>query len=99
MKKILGFVGILGVLVGFAQDSWAVTNVSGVISTDATWTATGSPYIVTANVFVQGAGNPILTIEPGVEVRFAQNQGLFIGGNSPSQSGKLIANGGAGTST
>jgi len=50
MKKILGFVGILGVLVGFAQGSWAVTNVSGVISTDATWTATGSPYIVTANV-------------------------------------------------
>ena len=99
MKRFLGFVGILGVLVGFAQDSWAVTNVSGVISTDATWTATGSPYIVTANVFVQGAETPILTIEPGVEVRFAQNQGLFIGGNSANQLGKLIANGGAGTIT
>lgn len=48
----------------------AKTNVAGVISGDATWSSENSPYIVTQNVEV--ANRATLTIEPGVEVRFAR---------------------------
>jgi len=48
----------------------AKTNVAGVINGDATWSSDNSPYIVTQNVEV--ANRATLTIEPGVEVRFAR---------------------------
>ncbi|MEK9148623.1 MAG: hypothetical protein AAB267_01110, partial [Candidatus Desantisbacteria bacterium] len=83
MKKFLGVLGVAGVLVlGCNEVALADTPVSGVISTDTTWNLAGSPYIVTGNVYVQGAATPTLTINPNVEVRFAQNQSLFIGDNS-----------------
>ncbi len=44
------------------------TYVSGPILTPTTWTAAGSPYIVTGTVTVVPTAS--LTIEPGVEVRF-----------------------------
>ena len=44
----------------------AQTSVSGGIYQNATWTLTGSPYIVTGSIVVV-PGNT-LTIEPGVEI-------------------------------
>lgn len=44
------------------------TNVSGLITTNTTWTKANSPYIITNNTAVEP--NVTLTIEPGVEVRF-----------------------------
>ncbi len=63
------------------QDALADTNVSGVISSDTTWTLAGSPYIVTSTVYVykDTTTASTLTIEPGVEVRFAQNTLLYVG--------------------
>src|SRR5258706_397178 len=52
------------------------TNVSGGIYTNTTWTLAGSPYIVTGNVVVF-PGNT-LTIDPGVTVRFDDQQYLEI---------------------
>ena len=62
----------------------AETQVNGLITEDTTWSMEGSPYIVTGDVTVQqsvsDSGNvPTLTIDPGVEVRFAPGTGLYVG--------------------
>lgn len=60
------------------------TQVSGLIATNTTWTLAKSPYVVTDYITV--SSDAILTIEPGVEVRFNRDRGMFI-------NGALIANG------
>jgi len=48
------------------------------IEVDATWSLAESPYVLTSNVLImEGA---ILTIEPGVEIRFAGYYGLAVMG-------------------
>jgi parallel beta-helix repeat protein len=54
------------------------TKVSGVISTDITWTEANSPYNVTDSIFVNKGVN--LTIEPGVKVKFNKYCSLRIEG-------------------
>ncbi|MEW6006696.1 MAG: hypothetical protein AB1595_00855 [bacterium] len=71
MKKLLALV-VLGMGLGSISQMVYGTDVSGVISESATWTLAGSPYIVTGDVYVQGATNPCLTIGPGVVVKFNQ---------------------------
>src|SRR5687768_11732255 len=65
---------------GPAQAGVAIqaTTISGDISTDTTWTTAGSPYLVTAPISVTNAAT--LTIESGVEVRFAAGAGIQIDG-------------------
>ncbi len=61
------------------------TRVSGTITQDTVWTLEGSPYIVIGDVSVEypdTSGNTaVLTIAPGVEVRFDPGTGLYIGHN------------------
>lgn len=52
--------------------------VSGVITTDTTWDAAHSPYIVTGDVIVERGAT--LIIEPKVEVRFDGFYGLIVRG-------------------
>ena len=70
-----------------ASFAHADTNVSGIISTDRTWSIAGSPYIVTGNVLVNNGVT--LTIEPGVTVRLNSGKSIQIDGT-------LIARGTAG---
>ena len=56
----------------------AQTNVSGIISSNVTWTVNGSPYIVTGNILVNTGVT--LTIEPGVTIKFNALKGLQING-------------------
>jgi parallel beta-helix repeat protein len=51
----------------------AATNVSGIISSDATWTKSNSPYSLTGNVLV--SNGVTLTVEPGVTVNL---EGYYI---------------------
>ncbi len=64
------------------------------ISANTTWTYAGSPYIINGNILVYGSSQPVLTIEPGVEVRFNGFYYLQIGNNSGSfPLGRLVAQG------
>ncbi len=55
-----------------------VTYVSGTISSDTTWTYANSPYIVDGNISVNTGVT--LTIEPGVVLKFKQNNILTVNG-------------------
>ena len=54
------------------------TNVSETISTNTTWTLTGSPYIVTSSITIQTGVT--LTIETGVTVKFNDSYYLYVNG-------------------
>lgn len=64
----------------WAQNGIAATTIPGAnYSADATWTAAGSPYILTGNVSV--GANATLTIEPGVVVKLSgQFRTMFVNG-------------------
>ncbi|MCD6064344.1 MAG: hypothetical protein K0R82_2255 [Flavipsychrobacter sp.] len=68
---------VLVILLALWQQA-AATNVSGAIINSVTWTKANSPYVVTANLLV-GDG-VVLTIEPGVEVRVAQDVRIYVDG-------------------
>ncbi len=53
------------------------------ISTSTRWTVTGSPYYIENHVYVEGAGNPILTIDPGVTIKVSNGRFLYVGVNAP----------------
>jgi len=59
------------------------TLVSGSISEDTTWSAANSPYVVTEDISIRywddDNETATLTIEPGVEVRFAPGTGMYVG--------------------
>jgi len=59
------------------------TYVSGIISSDTTWTAVDSPYIVTGNILVEEGVT--LTIEPDVVVKFNSAKALQIDGELIAQ--------------
>ncbi|NLF10217.1 MAG: DUF11 domain-containing protein [Anaerolineaceae bacterium] len=59
-----------------AAQAAPLAEVGGPIITDTTWGLAGSPYLVTADVTVDDGA--ILTIAPGVVVRFAAGTGLHV---------------------
>ncbi len=67
------------VVFSLAAISAQATDVSGSISSNATWTAAGSPYVVVGDATLEPGVT--LTIQPGVTVQFAQYRGLWVRGN------------------
>ncbi|MSP64723.1 MAG: fibronectin type III domain-containing protein, partial [Bacteroidetes bacterium] len=78
MKKLLFVFGMI--IIGLTSNLMnAQTNVSGVISTNTTWTINGSPYNVTDNI--QIPTGITLTIKAGVIVKFYGGMGIVVKGN------------------
>ena len=59
-------------------NTFSQTNVSGFISSNTTWTLSGSPYIITGNTILDSG--IMLTINPGVMVKFDNTRSLQING-------------------
>ena len=59
------------------------TYVSGIISSNTTWTAADSPYIVTGNILVEEGVT--LIIEPGVEIKFDGDYYIMVKGTLKAQ--------------
>jgi hypothetical protein len=55
------------------------TIINADITTDTTWTKSGSPYTVTKPLFIVAQG-ATLTVDPGVQVRFDQNARMRVNG-------------------
>lgn len=90
LSIIFGLVG-LGIVSSFAD-----TPISGNIYTSTSWTVVGSPYLVTGDVRVYSttANNiAVLTIQPGVTVKFNSGTSLVIGGINTTNRGGLVATG------
>ncbi len=83
MKKIIKLgSGILLSTLFIIGNAHASTIVSGDITTDTTWTESGSPYIL-SNI-IQVAPGATLTIDPGTTIQFdpsPDNQSVFIADN------------------
>jgi len=88
------FVLILVLMVGCI---YAETIISANITTSTTWDLAGSPYIIQGTRLISGVTNPIVTVDPGVVIKFNAGAILQIGSNSSSTSpGGMIVNGTAG---
>ena len=59
------------------------TDVSGALSSDTVWSASGSPYVVTGSVLVSDGVK--LTLEAGVEVKFDSGKSLQVFGELVAQ--------------
>jgi len=66
----------LGLMMG--KELWADTYVSGTITSNTNWIQVNSPYIATDTVTI--VNGVVLTINPGVEVRFATETSLICHG-------------------
>ncbi len=70
---------LLSILLGFIQINLSSqTNVSGVISTNTTWSLANSPYVVVGNVLIEQGIS--LTIEAGTQIKFDNDKYIKVEG-------------------
>ncbi|WP_040951203.1 copper amine oxidase N-terminal domain-containing protein [Gorillibacterium massiliense] len=69
-----------GKYTGNALDAIRITNISSYaeMKSNTTWRNLGIPYDMDISIDVDGAANPVLTIEPGVVTNWAPDTGLYI---------------------
>ncbi|MDP3103384.1 MAG: hypothetical protein Q8M95_02110 [Candidatus Methanoperedens sp.] len=81
MRNLSGLRVLIAMLLiaGIAQASSGPTYVSGVISSNTTWSSNGNPYIINGNILVEPGAN--IVIEPGVIVKFDGNYYIRVDGS------------------
>ena len=82
----------------FGSLGYSQTNVSGIITANALWAASGSPFNVIGDVGVPSVYT--LTIEPGVTVNFTGDYQILVKGNiviNGSSSNHVVFNGSTGS--
>jgi len=57
----------------------------GTVSQTATWSDVGAPYRIQDDVYVEGGSEPVLTLEPGVELRLARDVSVVLGFDQPGR--------------
>ncbi len=72
-----------------AAPQGSATTVCTTITTNTTWRLTGSPFRVTCDLTI--INNAVLTVDPGVEVRFSTGTGVTVGFPSAGGAGGLSA--------
>ncbi len=72
--SLLLFVSIL-----ISAETVESTDVSGIISTNTTWTLADSPYVIVGDTLIE-EGNKLI-IEPGVEIIFDNSYALYVDGS------------------
>jgi hypothetical protein len=96
---VWGLLAAAGALLGLPSLALAMTAISGGNVGGQTWTAAGSPYVISGDITVQN--NSTLTIQKGVDVQFKGSDGTH-GGLDASRTeltvnGKLVVNGFSGS--
>ncbi len=75
-----------------------LADVSTKVTTSGSWGPAPGPYELTGDLLIDGSASspPVLTLEPGVTLRFNGNNRLYVGGLSAANPGELIADGNLG---
>ena len=84
LRQLRAYAAFL-LLACFAIPAGAQTSINGVVASDAKWTLSGSPYIVSGDLVVQNGAT--LNIDPGVTIYMAQDASLSV------QAGTVLAMG------
>lgn len=84
------FANMVVVVAALAGAASSQTTVGGPITSDTTWTAGGSPYVVTSSILIGNGAT--LTIQPGVTVQMGSGLGISVGFTGLG-AGTLIARG------
>jgi hypothetical protein len=72
---------------------------AGPLKTSATWPSLGVPYIIKGVTVGDATNSPVLTIEPGTEIRFRKTGSLTAGNTGGTKPGRIVADGSAGRIT
>jgi hypothetical protein len=88
MKKSIFFI----LFMFFVSLAASATDITGTVTSNTTWTAANSPYVIVNSIEV----NPgiTLTVEPGVQVKFNQNRYLHVRGTLNANGATFTGNAG-----
>ena len=79
---------------GNGSDLIYISQGDGAVDADASWQALDVDYYVSQSLMVGGLDSPVLTLEDGVTIQIAANQGLSTGTSGSARYGGLVVDGG-----
>ncbi len=63
----------------------AIEIMGGTVDASMNWTNPGLPVAITEELVIEGAGNPVLTVGSGMNLRFASNAAVQVGRSAPGK--------------